>query len=219
MPVLLSDNPSLLDQAVNRLAADNISVTRADILNGLALFERPVSPPPSFPVPTGFGVGCIGCHVGAETTSASVRNLTGPGVEAGDVALKNAGFDLRMERMFMKLDWNPPGALSPVPPTDTITFDSSNYTVNVTDLITPYPGGIATPISPPITLAVATYDTGWYNLGVRPTADDPGLGPRTFSRPLSWTQFFQSTTPSLFEFPETGSVVLESATPHFRIRC
>jgi len=204
MPALMSDNPSLLDQVVNRLAADSISVTRADILNGLSLFERPVSPPPSFPVPTGFGVGCIGCHVGAETTSASVRNLTGPGVEAGDVALKNAGFDLRMERMFMKLDWNPPGALSPVPPTDTITYDPSTYTVNVTDLITPYPGGIATPISPPITLSVATYDTGWYNLGVRPTADDLGLGAADIFGPWSWTQFFQSTTPSLFRIPGNG---------------
>jgi cytochrome c peroxidase len=58
MPALLADNPSLLDQAVNRLAADGIGVTRSDILNGLALFERPVAPPPSFPVPAGFGVGC-----------------------------------------------------------------------------------------------------------------------------------------------------------------
>ena len=45
-------------------------------------------------------------------TSASVRNLTGPGIEVGDAALKQAGFDLRMERMFLKLDWNPPGPLT-----------------------------------------------------------------------------------------------------------
>jgi len=78
MPALLSDNAALLDQTVNRLAAEGISITRNDILTGLGLFERPVSPAPSFPVPAGFGVGCIGCHTGAETTSASVRNLTGP---------------------------------------------------------------------------------------------------------------------------------------------
>ena len=149
MPSLLSDNPSLLDQAVNRLAADGVSVTRTDILNGLGLFERPVAPPPSFPVPSGFGVGCIGCHVGAEMTSASVRNLTGPGIEVGDAALKQAGFDLRMERMFLKLDWNPPGPLTPVPlGTDKITFDPNTYAVNVIEQIIPYPGGFATPVSP-----------------------------------------------------------------------
>lgn len=205
MPLLVSDNPALLDQTVNRLASEGISVTRADILNGLALFERPVSPPPSFPVPAGFGVGCIGCHVGAETTSASVRNLTGGGVEAGDVALKKAGFDLRMERMFMKLDWTPPGPLTPVPlGTDVITFDPSTYAVNVVDEIIPFPGGLSTPISPAIPLPVATYDTGWYNLGVRPTADDLGLGATDIFGPWSWTQFFQASSPGLFQVPGNG---------------
>jgi cytochrome c peroxidase len=206
MPTLLSDNPALLDQAVNRLAADGISVTRADILNGLALFERPVSPPPSFPVPAGFGVGCIGCHVGAETTSASIRNLTGPGVEAGDVALKNAGFDLRMERMFMKVDWTPPGPLTPVPlGTDKITFDPSTYAVNVIDEIIPFPGGFSTPISPPISLPVATYDAGWYNLGVRTTAEDLGVGGLDpFNSPLSWTELFKATASGVVKVPGNG---------------
>jgi cytochrome c peroxidase len=205
MPSLLSDNPSLLDQAVNRLAADGISVTRTDILNGLGLFERPVAPPPSFPVPSGFGVGCIGCHVGAEMTSASVRNLTGPGIEVGDAALKQAGFDLRMERMFLKLDWNPPGPLTPVPlGTDKITFDPSTYAVNVIEQIIPYPGGFATPVSP-IALPVGTYDAGWYNLGVRPTADDIGLGGGDlYGAPLSWTQLFQQTASGLIKVPGNG---------------
>ena len=206
MPTLVSDNPSLLDQAVSRLAADGITVTRSDILNGLSLFERPVAPPPSFPVPPGFGVGCSGCHVGAETTSASVRNLTGAGVEVGDAALKLAGFDLRMERMFLKLDWNPPGPLTPVPlGTDKITFDPNTYAVNATSQIIPYPGGISTPISPAIPLPVGTYDAGWYNLGVRPTADDIGLGGvDAFGNPLSWTQLFQTTAPGLVKVPGNG---------------
>jgi cytochrome c peroxidase len=206
MPQLLSDTPALLDQAVNRLVADGISVTRADILNGLALFERPVSPPPSYPVPSGFGVGCIGCHVGAETTSASIRNLTGPGVEAGDIALKNAGFDLRMERMFLKLDWTPPGPLTPVPlGTDKITFDPSTYAVNVIDEIIPFPGGFSTPISPPIPLPVATYDAGWYNLGVRTTAEDLGVGGLDpFNSPLSWTELFKATSSGLVKVPGNG---------------
>jgi cytochrome c peroxidase len=205
MPSLLSDNPSLLDQAVNRLSADGVSVTRTDILNGLGLFERPVAPPPSFPVPAGFGVGCSGCHVGAELTSASVRNLTGPGIEAGDAALKLAGFDLRMERMFLKLDWNPPGPLTPVPlGTDKITFDPNTYAVNVIEEIIPYPGGFATPVSP-IALPVGTYDAGWYNLGVRPTSDDLGLGAADpFGSPLSWTQLFQQTAPGLLKVPGNG---------------
>ena len=206
MPQLVSDDPTLLDQAVNRLASEGISVTRDDILNGLNLFERPVSPPPSFPVPSGFGVGCIGCHVGAETTSASVRNLTGPGVEAGDAALKLAGFDLRMERMFMKADWTPPGPVTPVPlGTDVITFDPSTYAVNVTEEVIPFPGGFSTPISPPISLPIGTYDAGWYNLGVRPTADDLGLGATDINfGPWSWTEFFQSSTPSLIKVPGNG---------------
>jgi cytochrome c peroxidase len=205
MPALLADNPSLLDQAVNRLAADGIGVTRSDILNGLALFERPVAPPPSFPVPAGFGVGCSGCHVGAEMTSASVRNLTGPGIEVGDAALKLAGFDLRMERMFLKMDWNPPGPLTPVPlGTDKITFDPNTYAVNVIEQIIPYPGGFATPVSP-ISLPVATYDAGWYNLGVRPTADDVGLGGGDlYGSPLSWTQLFQQTASGFIKVPGNG---------------
>lgn len=205
VPALLSDNPALLDQTVNRLATESISVTRSDILNGLALFERPVAPPPSFPAPAGFGLGCSACHVGAETTSASVRNLTGAGVEAGDIALKKAGFDLRMERMFMRLDWNPPGPLTPVPlGTDAITFDPGTYAVNVIDKIIPFPGGFPTPISPAIPLPTATYDTGWYNLGVRPTADDLGLGATDVFGPWSWTQLFQASSPSLFKVPGNG---------------
>ncbi|HET9838512.1 MAG TPA: cytochrome c peroxidase [Candidatus Angelobacter sp.] len=206
MPALVSDNPSLLDAAVTRLAADGIIISRSDILNGLALFERPVAPPPSFPVPAGFGAGCIGCHVGAETTSASVRNLTGPGVEVGDAALKLAGFDLRMERMFLRLDWTPPGPLTPIPlGTDKITFDPSVYSVNVISEIIPFPSGISTPISPAIPLPVGTYDAGWYNLGVRPTADDIGLGGLDpFNTPLSWTQLFQSTSPGLVKVPGNG---------------
>src|SRR6476469_4265378 len=205
MPSLLSDNPAILDPAVNRLAADGISVTRTDILNGLGLFERPVAPPPTFPVPAGFGVGCSGCHVGAETTSASVRNLTGAGIEVGDAALKLAGFDLRMERMFLKADWNPPGPLTPVPlGTDQITFDPNTYSVNVVEQIIPYPGGYATPVAP-ISLPIATYDAGWYNLGVRPTADDVGLGGGDlYGSPLSWTQLFQQSTPGLIKVPGNG---------------
>jgi cytochrome c peroxidase len=212
MPLLVAHNPTLLGPAVTRLAAAGISVTQDDILNGLALFERPVAPPPSFPVPAGFGVGCIGCHVGAETTSASARNLTGPGVEVGDVALKGAGFDLRMERMFMKMDWGTsqepqtPMPLTPVPlGTDAVTFDPSTYAVNVIDEIIPFPGGFPTPISPAIPLPVATYDAGWYNLGVRPTADDPGVGGLDpFGKPLSWTQLFQATAPGQIKVPGNG---------------
>jgi cytochrome c peroxidase len=206
MPVLLSDNPALLDQTVNRLAADGISISRNDIITGLGLFERPVSPPPSFPVPSGFGVGCIGCHVGAETTSASIRNLTGPGVEAGDIALKNAGFDLRMERMFLKADWDPPGPLTPVPlGTDKVTFDPSTYAVNVIDEIVPFPGGFSTPISPAIQLPVATYDAGWYNLGVRTTAEDLGVGGLDpFNSPLSWTELFKANAPGAVKVPGNG---------------
>jgi len=199
-------NTAALDQAAARVQADyqaavpGNTLTAADILKGLDLFEQPVAPPPSFPVPgPGFGVGCSGCHVGAELTSASIRNLTGPGVEAGDAAFKNAGFDLRMERMFMNLSWTPPGPLSPVPfGADAITFNPSSYAVNVTDI-----AGVQQ--SPPISLPSATYDSGWYNLGVRPTADDLGVGAKDpFGLPLSWTELFQTLAPGQIAVPGNG---------------
>lgn len=201
---LVSHDPTLLDQTVYRLAGEGITVMRASILNGLSLFERPVAPPPSFPVPSGSGVGCIGCHVSAETTSASVRNLTGPGLELGDVAFKGAGFDLRMERMFMNMSWTPPGPLSPVPlGADWITFDPSTYAVNVIDIDTTVN---PTPPLLPLPLPVKTYDAGWYNIGVRPTADDPGLdGTDPFGKSLSWTKLFQALPdPSLIDVPGNG---------------
>ncbi|HMF98485.1 MAG TPA: cytochrome c peroxidase [Vicinamibacterales bacterium] len=218
-----------LNQVVTRLANEGITVvdstgatrtvTVDDILNGLSMFELPALPPSSFPLvePSAFtssgvlggtgslntggaGVGCIGCHVGAETTSASLRNLTGPGIEAGDAALKAAGFDLRMERMFTNLSWTPPGPLSPVPAgTDVITFDPATYAVNTIDAF----GQV---VAPPISLPVATYDTGWYNIGVRPTADDPGVdGTDPFGNSLSWVHLFQALSdPSIIKVPGNG---------------
>jgi cytochrome c peroxidase len=211
-------NTTALNALVARLAADGLTVTVNDILTGLALFEVPAGPPPSFPVADpvvlsgplgangvltsgGVGVGCTACHIAAETTSASVRNLSGAGLELGDAALKGAGFDLRMERMFMNLSWTPPGALSPVPKgTDAITFDPSNYTVNVIDKS-------GTPVQPPLPLPVRTYDAGWYNVGVRPTNDDLGVGATDPTvGPWSWTRFFQTTLldPTFIKVPGNG---------------
>jgi len=181
-------NAAVLDQVVSRLAAEGTSVTRDDILNGLALFESPVALPTDgvfpTPPPAGSGVGCSLCHVGANTTSASVLSLTGPGLEPAHAALKNAGFDLRMERMFMKLPPVPAGTLS-------ITYDPNTYAIGL-------PDGTFAP--------VATYDTGWYNIGVRPTADDPGLGGKDpFGNFLSWTGLFQALAdPSFIKVPGGG---------------
>jgi cytochrome c peroxidase len=201
---LRNGDTAQLSALVARLQADVPGLSVDHVLNGLSLFELPVAPPPSFPVPgANFGVGCIGCHVGAETTSASSRNLTGPGLEVGDIAFKKTGFDLRMERMFTKLDWTPPGPISPVPAgADTITFDPSTYAVNVTHLL---PGGDSSLLLP-VSLPEATYDAGWYNIGVRPTTDDKGLGDRDpFGNPLSWTQLFQASgNPTAFLVPGNG---------------
>jgi cytochrome c peroxidase len=201
---LLSDNPALLDPVVTRLAAQGVTiptptgsraVTRNDILLGIDLFEKPIPPPgvaltaPLEPTWRSNGVGCAFCHVGAETTSASVRNLT-VGVEAGDIAFKNAGFDLRMERMLMgdrAAMLPPPQPPPPVPfGTDVITYDSGTYAVTVTDI-----NGVAVTPQP---MTVNTYDVGWYNVGVRPTADNVGIGGLdAFGIPLSWTEFYQTT--------------------------
>ena len=187
---LSSDDPTLLEAAATRLATDyGYTGGVAGIKRGLDLFEKPVALGPDgllqTPPPAGAGAGCSLCHVGAETTSASMRNLAGQGLEPGHIALKNAGFDLRMERMFMTAPPVPIGTTS-------ITFDSSTYTVT--------PAG-----QPPAKIAV--YDAGWYNIGVRPTQDDLGVGGSDpWGKPLSWTEFYQKTlaNPGSIRIPGGG---------------
>jgi cytochrome c peroxidase len=171
---------TLLNDVVARLQADVPGLTRDHILHGLALFELPVPPAPA---PT--GVGCSACHAGAELTSASVRNLTA-GVEALDANFKGGGFDLRMERMFMQI---PPVPLG----TDLIVYDPATYTVTAANTITNF-----SRVAP-----VSTYDVGWYNIGVRPTTDDLGLGRKDpFGNFFSWTQKLQAIAdPSIIKVP------------------
>jgi len=135
------------------------------------------------PPPPGTRAGCAFCHLGAETTSASVRNLAGHGMELGDVIFKNAGFDLRMERMFMSVPPVPAGTTS-------IVYDPATYTV----LANGQP------------VRVSVYDSGWYNIGVRPTAEDPGVdGTDPFGNSLAWTKLFQaSANPGLVAVPGGG---------------
>jgi cytochrome c peroxidase len=215
---LVSDDPALLDPVVNRLAAEGIrmttgagprAVTRADILLGLDLFEKPVPPPGTVGTPPGTGAGCNLCHLGAETTSASVRNLTA-GVEVDGAAFKGAGFDIRMERMFMGVRTpapTPPQPPPPVPPgTDFIVYDNAAYTVDVTD--------IAGKPVPAQRVRIATYDIGWYNIGVRPTPENTGLGGLdAFGKPLSWTQYFQTTlaNPATVLIPGGGIACADAA--------
>ena len=137
-----------------QLQADLPGITANNILNGLSLFELP---PPPAPGPN--GAGCMFCHVGPELTSASARNLV-HGVEADDVAFANAGFDQRMERMFWQIPPVPPG-------TDQVTLNPLSWTVSSFNT--------STPEVPPADAPVAVYDAGYYNIGVRPTADDVGV--------------------------------------------
>jgi cytochrome c peroxidase len=177
-------DPSVFDSLVLDLQADYPGLTRANILNGLALFELPPVPAP--PINGMNGVGCAACHAGANLTSASVARAT-VGVEPGDADFKRLGFDLRMERMFLQLPPVPAG-------TDQITLDPLNWLVTATNRST----GVSAPAP------VGVYDSGWYNIGVRPTADDPGLGGTDpFNKPLSWTRLFQTTytDPSFIKVP------------------
>jgi cytochrome c peroxidase len=207
-------DPTLLQPVVDRLSREGITVPLAngtsrpltvdDILAGLDLFEQPVPPPGIVGLPArtgttpGAGAGCAVCHVGAETTSASVRNVT-VGIEAGAAKFKGAGFDLRMERMFTGVRAPPPGPVTPgfypspaqpPPPvpyrSDILTYDNASYAVTVTDIA-------SAPVAPQ-SVPVKTYDVGWYNIGVRPTAEDAGLGGVDLAgKPLSWTEYFQKT--------------------------
>jgi len=215
---LTASNPAFLDPVVSRLAAEGVTVplagggsravTRQDILTGLDLFERPIPPPSVTGLPAGFGVGCNACHIGAETTSASIRNVT-TGIEPGDVAFKNAGFDLRLERMFMGVRTNMPPAPQPPPPvpigTDGVTYDNGNYSVTVTSI-----RGV--PVTPQA-VTINTYDAGWYDIGVRPIADNLGLGGLDpFGLPLSWTGFFQTfSNPSTIKVSGGGLTCIDAA--------
>ncbi|MFL5442609.1 MAG: cytochrome c peroxidase [Myxococcales bacterium] len=216
---LVADNPALLDPVVTRLTAEGVvvpvpgggsrAITRQDILLGLDLFEKPVPPPTVAGLPAGSGVGCALCHIGAETTSASITNIGG-GVEVGDVGFKNAGFDLRMERMFMGVRTPAPQAPQPFPPvplgTDGITYDTNTYNVSVTSM-----DGV--PLATPQQVPVATYDNGWYDLGIRPIAEDPGVGGLDpFGNPLAWTEYYQKTfaDPSFIKVPGGGLTCVDA---------
>ena len=146
----------LLDDIAAQISANfGQAITRTDILNGLRLFEMP---PPPAAAPN--GLGCMLCHVGAETTSASFRNLN-HGVEAGDIAFVNGGFDQRMERMFWQI---PPVTAG----TNQVTLNPLTWTVTQFNTLTPS--------VPPSDAPVAIYDAGWYNIGVRPSSEDRGDG-------------------------------------------
>ena len=145
---------ALLDEIAAQLSGDfGQAITRDNIINGLRLFELP---PPPAPAPN--GVGCMLCHVGAELTSASSRNLQ-HGIEADDIAFVNAGFDQRMERMFWRIPPVTPG-------TDQVTLNPLAWTLSEFNRLTPS--------VPPADVPLAVYDAGYYNIGVRPTPEDLG---------------------------------------------
>lgn len=172
---------ALLDDIVAQLQADAPGLTRDELLNGLALFELPPAP-----APPPNGLGCAACHVSAELTSASVRNLTA-GVEAGDIHFKNAGFDQRMERMFLQLPPVPPG-------TDTVTLDPATYQVTSFNSTSPE--------IPAAAVGVGTYDGGYYNIGVRATSENPGEdGLDPFGNSLSIVKLLQAQRATWVKVP------------------
>jgi cytochrome c peroxidase len=199
-----AENVAVLNPVVTRMAAEGVAITTNDILYGLELFEKPLPLPGEVGFPPsarfggtgiGTGIGCAFCHRAAETTSASIRNLSA-GIEAGAGAFKGMGFDIRMERMFMGVRDQPFPAPQPPPAvpfgTDKVTYDNGNYSVTVNSI-----NGAAVPAQP---VRVATYDAGWYDLGVRPILENPGLGGTDpFGNPLSWTEYFQK----VFASPQT----------------
>lgn len=209
---LVHDDPAQLDPVVNRLAAEGIAiplpgggtrpVTRADILAGLDLFEKPLPLPTDVGLPAGTGVGCSLCHAGSETTSASVRKGS-TGIDVSSRAFDRGGFDLRLERMFMGVRTAGVPAPQPPPPVppgaDALSFDSGPYAVAVTSV-----AGASVPTQ---AVRLGVYDTGWYNIGVRPTGDHPGLGGASVDGlPLSLARFFQQTLPdpSVLRVPGGG---------------
>jgi hypothetical protein len=180
-------DPTLLDDIALQLSADaGVPLTSANLINGLKLFELP---PPPAPGPN--GLGCMLCHVGAELTSASARNVN-HGIEPADVLFANAGFDQRMERMFWQI---PPVA----PGTNEVTLDPIAWTLTGFNTMTP--------AVPPADVPLAVYDTGYYNVGVRPTENDLGTGALDpFGTPWSIVRLLQTTflDPSFIRVPGAG---------------
>ena len=189
---------TLLQAAADRLQADLPGITANNILNGLSLFELP--PPPAAP-PN--GVGCMLCHVGAELTSASMRNLQ-HGVEPDDIAFVGAGFDQRMERMFWQIPPVPAG-------TDQVSLNPLSWTMTAFNT--------TTPAVPPADVPLAVYDAGYYNIGVRPTAEDLGTDAADpFGTSWSIVKMLQKLVPdtSYIKVPGTGlacgGVVVKNST-------
>jgi cytochrome c peroxidase len=171
-----------LQQLVNRLQADYTGLTVANVLNGLRLFENP-------PRPEGAGAGCTLCHIGPELTAASLGNQL-VGVEPGDAALIAAGFDARMERMFLKLPSVPPG-------TTEVTLDPLVWSLTARPPLEP---------EPPYDVPVGVYDAGFYNIGARPEAENLGVGANDpWGKSLSIPRYMQET------MANTASVMVPGA--------
>ena len=213
---VVSEDVSVLNPVVNRMAAEGVTITTDDILYGLELFEKPLPLPGQIGIPPsarfggtgiGTGIGCAFCHRSAETTSASIRNLSN-GIEAGAGAFKGMGFDLRMERMFMGVRDQPFPAPQPAVPfgTDIVTYDNGNYSVTVNSI-----NGVTVPAQP---VRVNTYDAGWYDVGLRPILENPGLGGNDpFGNPLSWTEYFQkvfANPQNSFKVPGGGLTCIDA---------
>jgi hypothetical protein len=199
-----AENVAVLNPVVARMAAEGVAITTDDILYGLELFESRF---PSGPgrVPSQRTVRRNGHRHRHRLRFLPSRrgddqrldrNLSA-GIEAGAGAFKGMGFDIRMERMFMGVRDQPFPAPQPPPAvpfgTDVVTYDNGNYSVTVNSI-----NGVAIPAQP---VRVATYDAGWYDLGLRPILENPGLGGTDpFGNPLSWTEYLQK----LFANPQNN---------------
>lgn len=129
------------------------------------------------------GAGCIECHGGPEMTTASSSNLF-----SEDESLL---FDPRLERMFMEFSPIPADAVS-------ITYDPSTYTMTA---------NFADMTQEPV--AIAVYDTGFYNTGSRPSEEDVGLGGvDVFGNPLSFARLFQLLFPGTV--PVAGDMLADA---------
>lgn len=164
-------NPAVLDGVVARLNAEGHSITRDNMLAGLSLFETPVE---------SGGAGCIGCHGGAELTLASMTSVLNQLPDNDELPdddnpiRRDMRINNRLERMFMRFPATPPNTTS-------LTFDPETYEVTATladESVEAVP--------------VAVYDVGFYDIGVRPAAEDAGLGGLDpFKNPLSFARLFQ----------------------------
>jgi hypothetical protein len=214
---LISDNPALLDPAVSRLAAQGVTIPWRAV--ALARSRAPTSSWGSIcsrrrfhrrgrPGPARHGRRLRLRHISAETTSASVRNLT---VRARSSTPRSGTSGSTCAWSGCSYGRPEPDACRPSPAAGAVRHGRRH--LRLRHVRRERHQHRRRPRSAPTPVPVNTYDVGWYNVGVRPTAENLGIGDLdAFGKPLSWVEYFLATmaNPSTKKIPGAGLICVDA---------